>query len=568
MKHSSRNRLSGKDFHDFSDFYAIPKCARNMRWTVLHSLVTRPHIRDYIEKWYEENRVGYYQAYRTGPFSTTENDFSYFTTETKELVLKTAGILSWAEQHHDYKVVLSLIQKGFKYTWDYLKRNPDGIEYMDFMLEFSKKNHFKEEDNEQNIQGVIGWYVCIIKGLPFGIDMKKIGLLPSQHQIYILNQLIDYMEYCYQLFQWEALDIGHQYRLPEEVMPRVQSEELKWGVGRNLHMPLKKWIMKIRKEEGNMVTVPDTFNNVPDIDEFSRDASYQVTREGQTRALILLLTYLGSLGIQYDDLIERYVLKSSEFKRLVTYVHTFVVDGVVREEEVDMMISSLLVIMALSEDYRKTQNKYFSLHVEEWEYQYQQLMEDSKQKLAQAEADSRKSEQEWNRNKGLLEAELQHMKEEKEMWRRKALSLESQAEKSRETEKEMASLKQYLSSLENQGEDTFSLEDKITALAKKKIVIIGGHPNWKKKVKGLFPDYRIVGVEELNRDLSYLDFSEAVFLNTSFFSHSFYWKVMSKMSKNSTPLYYINESTNLEQMVQQLYQVIATEGAIPHSAEV
>ncbi|MFE8698251.1 hypothetical protein ACFYKT_18165 [Cytobacillus sp. FJAT-53684] len=106
------------------------------------------------------------------------------------------------------------------------------------------------------------------------------------------------------------------------------------------------------------------------------------------------------------------------------------------------------------------------------------------------------------------------------------------------------------------GSDNCSFEERVLFLKEKNIVIIGGHPNWQIKLKEIFPNYIIVDVENLNRDLSFIGHADAVFINTNFLSHSLYWKVMNQMSKNEVPLHFMERTTNIERIVMHLYEML------------
>src|SRR5690554_232247 len=92
-----------------------------VKWTVLYGLATRRYISHHINKMYDSNRIEFFQAYKRSEF--TEIKLSLYSSETSEMLVKVAGIMAWSQERQDPKPIFSLINKGFKYAWNFLKRH-------------------------------------------------------------------------------------------------------------------------------------------------------------------------------------------------------------------------------------------------------------------------------------------------------------------------------------------------------------------------------------------------------------------------------------------------------------
>ncbi|MFE8698249.1 hypothetical protein ACFYKT_18155 [Cytobacillus sp. FJAT-53684] len=129
-----------------------PELYRAFRWTIVYGLATQKHIKDYIIKNYEENRVAFFQSYKESDFGSKSHDFSFFTSETHDMIIKTAGILAWAEKNNQYSLVLSMIQKGYKVSWNYVKRTKEiNVINFDAELRSSKSKPLTEDEIRMRI---------------------------------------------------------------------------------------------------------------------------------------------------------------------------------------------------------------------------------------------------------------------------------------------------------------------------------------------------------------------------------------------------------------------------------
>jgi hypothetical protein len=90
----------------------------------------------------------------------------------------------------------------------------------------------------------------------------------------------------------------------------------------------------------------------------------------------------------------------------------------------------------------------------------------------------------------------------------------------------------------------------------KRIVIFGGFPTWRQKLKDLLRNVEFIDAEEVNRDISKVHHADAVFINTTVFGHAFYKKIMKELNKCGTPLFYLKGQTNISKTTLEIYKCL------------
>jgi len=100
-------------------------------------------------------------------------------------------------------------------------------------------------------------------------------------------------------------------------------------------------------------------------------------------------------------------------------------------------------------------------------------------------------------------------------------------------------------------EDQILLERMKRAIADKKIMIIGGHENWQKRMRKIFPKWKYVSVSE-NLGLDTVEGMDHIYFFTDFMSHELYYKFVSLMRRRDMNWYYIH-GTNIEKNIRQIY---------------
>lgn len=114
----------------------------------------------------------------------------------------------------------------------------------------------------------------------------------------------------------------------------------------------------------------------------------------------------------------------------------------------------------------------------------------------------------------------------------------------------------YRLSAEEDAQSTtaISLEQMKEQLKEKKILIIGGHPNWINKLRREFPDWTFSGASILqSEDSSRVRSADYVYFFTDTISHGAYWKFLNVLRKEKIPFGYLH-NVNMENNIHQIYE--------------
>jgi len=105
----------------------------------------------------------------------------------------------------------------------------------------------------------------------------------------------------------------------------------------------------------------------------------------------------------------------------------------------------------------------------------------------------------------------------------------------------------------------YSVEEEITLgtlIDGKKIVIIGGHINWRNNLKKKYPSFQIYDGHVETADLKPLETADFVFLNVSNMNHGMYYKVMGVLRNCGTPFDYLGRTINQELYEKEMADIL------------
>lgn len=135
-------------------------------------------------------------------------------------------------------------------------------------------------------------------------------------------------------------------------------------------------------------------------------------------------------------------------------------------------------------------------------------------------------------------------------------SLQEELEAEREKSVELNRLREFAFSIQS-GADVSDVETPLKDLiAGKRIYIIGGHINWRNKMKSAYPSLNFLDGHQKSFDAKMLIDADMVFLNTSNMSHTVYYKVMAVLQKNRVPFNYIGRYMNIELLEQEISKIL------------
>ncbi len=120
---------------------------------------------------------------------------------------------------------------------------------------------------------------------------------------------------------------------------------------------------------------------------------------------------------------------------------------------------------------------------------------------------------------------------------------------------EIYRLREFAFALEADDSSEKSPDEKFEIPANTKIFLVGGHENWRKKVKERFPTISIVDGTNKNLDVAIFSKADLVLFFTPHMSHATYEKVIGYLNKNKLKYGYVSE-INLNKFQNQLQRIL------------
>lgn len=187
-------------------------------------------------------------------------------------------------------------------------------------------------------------------------------------------------------------------------------------------------------------------------------------------------------------------------------------------------------------------------------------IEELKKQLKEKEDKISQLEKEKKQLKEQLKEKNSSIKSEVLALEKKNSMLEKQLREEEKKERELHSLRNFVFSLNN-SMDTEGVEgmaeDNVEIIKKelnnKKGVIIGGHPNWQKKMKQELPWEYIPANTPIHHNT--IKNYDVYVINFAHFNHSSYYSVINYVREHNKPIIYIN-TTNTNRVLYNIYEQI------------
>ena len=97
-------------------------------------------------------------------------------------------------------------------------------------------------------------------------------------------------------------------------------------------------------------------------------------------------------------------------------------------------------------------------------------------------------------------------------------------------------------------------------MKQKKLVVIGGHIEWRNKLKAKYPNIMVVDGHNAGSDFSMLINTDIVLLNVSNMSHSVYYKAINILRSNKIRFDYLGRTINQELYEQEIRSILEKHG--------
>lgn len=488
------------------------------------------YLHPYIEDYYRKNEWEYYEAYQRSGLKGNPL-FLMYTTNSEEKIRQVAGIIEWCYQNRQFSQLDQLIKKGYKFVYQYLQQRPH-IDFEHFMRSFAQRHKSKTvKEIELIYQNIVLWYLCIRDNKPF--NTKSIAWQSFQQ---VLSSSLNQINLEKHIFSKEMYE-----KHKEEIVHLYEEYNIPKNPGFDTLGNFLEYLIKM-----NLKKIYETTPNCP-----TEKAEQQVFQESPSKYIGALGGWLKVLKIHEMDATEQVPLTKADLDMVfleMLYVKKY---NYITKEEQDLFFISCLYLKCLSSLYRETKE----LYLDQAKQDYYVEMKRKESQITKQAADLLRKQQGWELTKKRQQEEIEGLSEELRAAHSIIHQLEQQIGNLEDYAEEVHALRNYVYREEQEDPDQSpSLKTMIEYIQSKRMVIFGGSPNWRQKLKELLPTVEFIDVDEKNRDISKIQRFDAVFINTAVFAHAFYKKIIKELSNSQTPLFYLNGQSNTEKTILEIYQ--------------
>lgn len=118
---------------------------------------------------------------------------------------------------------------------------------------------------------------------------------------------------------------------------------------------------------------------------------------------------------------------------------------------------------------------------------------------------------------------------------------------------ELSNLREYVFQVKNEYSPASSNKSLKQYIENKKILIIGGPKDWRRKFREKYPDIKTLNGFNMNFEMSILNNMDYIFFYTGFMNHSTYYRAMNFIRTHQTTFGYIGK-TNIELVEEELIE--------------
>lgn len=482
-----------------------------------------------IDDCYRKNEWAYYEAYQQSEWKDNPL-FSTYTTKSEEKIRQVAGLMEWCTQNQQFSPLDQLIKKGYKFVYHYSKQRTE-IDFEHFMRCFAKKQKGKMvKEIELLYQNIILWYLCVRENKL--IQKDSVAWHSFQR---VLNTSVNESKLQKLMFSKEKLkehqeeieELYEEFHIPKN--PRFDS------VGCFLEYFISHHLTKM--VEANPSSAIEKTEQL-------------VFQETPAKYVGAIGGWLKTLNIHELDATEQIPFTKMDLDLVFLELLYAKKYNYISRAEQDLFFLSCLYLKCISSLYQETKQ----LYLDESKLDYYIDMKFKESRIKEQEDVLFRQQREWTSIYQRQAAEIDGLSRELREAQAKIRQLEQQLEKMEDYADEVHALRSYAHCEEQVVDDFPPLETMTAFIQTKRIAIFGGSPNWQQRIKECLPHVEFVDVDERNRDISRIQRMDAVFINTTVFSHAFYKKIMKELSHSETPLFYLNGQRNREKTIVEIYK--------------
>ena len=521
----------------------------NIRHAVTIGLATNRKCTDIINEIYYKDEKLYHEAYLNGGLRDDELK-RIFTMKTEDMVNKLAGIIAICYDKKDFLLIEKIIQKVNPSIVKYVK-NSNEVD----LDKFNDKYKLVDLTEDEIFScGISLLYLAYLNNKKI-TGPSFLNFIMGKWQFYLKTMLAGHQDL---LSKGENEDEFIENIIKDGYSLFDTNNEIK--INCNLEYFISDAIERsVYKDLG----VEDYRN--PSILRTINVTDYEKVRSnkfnlGVYRYIGCFSRYMHSLGLDSGDIFVDTPITNELLENMFKDFSQSIKCNNVDKDKYELYIASCLFIYNLIYLYKECKDIYLNKTAEDKYLELKEMEENlnkEKEKFKEKVSETNKA---INNNK----AEIKELKRKLKELEKENNKLSANAIRDKETIKRLQQdnnnantmineLQEHIDSINSDidiKDTSITLEDKIDYINKFNIGIFGGMTNIKSLSDKLT---NVVYYNSKNQDISSINSSDAVFINTDFINHAFTNKIKSVSSKLEVPMRYIS-GTNNERIIDMIYK--------------
>ncbi|MFJ8528707.1 hypothetical protein [Bacillus sp. NPDC094106] len=488
------------------------------------ALASAPNAHSLIHSKYKENEWEYYQAYKESPYSK-EPLLKIYLIETETVLRKLIGIYAYCKndnrnipEERKMEPILSIIKKGHSRAYRFVNERSE-FNLMDYTDYLTKKNGGK---NPHTVEFIYSVAICIYLASVW----KKRALIPEEFLSTYDEMLNSPHSYQSKKFFLAKNKTGVKECMEEFGTTKIDANQSLF------HWLTVNYLQRISEKEGKVLPKKEEEMN-----------SY----------FMLLGNWIETLDLDPVEIQNKVFFSREEMELIFQEVLIADIENENIFNKFELLIPTYLYMMAMAKMYKDLKKLYLEDKQEET-----YLANKIKEKKLKDKEESLKKLKKTTELKSKEEKEKRLALEKKVKELEKTCTrLESEVTTLSTEKKELSSLRSFIYRMNVEvTQDSTSIDEMLSSLNKYKIAVFGGHQNWQLKLKESLANIRVIDVDSLNKSVAFIKNMDYVFVNTHYFNHSFYEKIMNEVNKTNAQLIYLNRTTNTQMTIEEMYSYI------------
>lgn len=482
-------------------------------------------FRNDIDKAYEQDALNYYKAYTENITQTEKAYMNSLTLEEHDGVKKLMGMYIRCKELDDFTPFIPILRRRFKKLYNYISTNPSKYVVASSILPLHTFKFSRGEIVDTITLVAITELITYINNQILLSDRARASSIKFVANQYLVSRL-----YIESMTESEFLSITKDIEIEASIGSNDSGTQERMARIKAILNPKNKKL-KIWNEL--------LFECYP-----TDDAKVKLSKEfakWQVYGINFGVSVLDIFNRRYDEAL---------YTNIVSKIASSFTKTDIVEETVKIFFFMSLIIMDLRKNLHLTSVKCY----EDSDKQVELKCYELEQRL-NSEIDKVKLEQlQLNNAKSALEHKVAGLEKDISQKETEISNLKQQLEtySVEKYELEMYRRHNYIVTLQESEE---TLENKIE-VCNNKYVIIGGNPDWQRKLSALLPNVDFYDIKDFSRYRNSLKKYDNIFINVTFTGHSSYWKLMDYLSYSKLKADYLSGYPNTTRCINEMYQIL------------